>query len=80
LASPRWNLRAVRDGNDGGREATRTREAGGKKEGRRRKDCGMDISSLEGGAAAGRRRLWNFQGRRKCRRDDWAKMDQVLVA
>jgi len=69
----------VRDGDDSGRETTRTREAGGKKEGRR-KDCGMDISSLEGGAAAGRRRLWNFQGRRKCRRDDWAKMDQVLVA
>lgn len=33
----------MKDGDDGGREATRTMEAGGKKEGRR-KDCGMDIS------------------------------------
>ena len=80
MASTRWNLRAGKDGDDGGREATRTREAGGKKEGRRRKDCGMDISSVEGEAAAGRRRLWNFQGwKRKCRRDDWAKMGQVLA-
>lgn len=44
MASTRWNLRAVRDGDDGGREARRTKGGGGKKEGRRRKDCGMDIS------------------------------------
>ena len=44
MASTRWNLRAVKDGDDGGREATRTREAGGKKEGRRRKDCGKVLT------------------------------------
>lgn len=80
--STRRNLRAVRDGDDGGgREATRTRGAGGKKEGRRRMDCGMDI--FLGGGRGGRRATAAMEfssfWRRKCRRDDWAKMGQVLT-
>ena len=52
MASTWWNLRAVRDGSGGGHEATRMREAEGKKEGRRRKDCGMVLTGEQQGVAS----------------------------